>query len=142
MKYTVEQVAPTRTFYTYAEPCKLGGRLIVDITEVHPDNSSKHSLPRLWKEHGYLPHVLNSYLSVNTYAEDADGRCWGKFNPQIAPVGTKIVKVWVCDSLYTGAGHYEEKTVPDSPKLDFQWMLEATPENREKILQEIERRAF
>ena len=49
------------------------------------------------------------------YAYDKEGSCYGKYNPQILPYGTRI---------------------------NFDWILEATKENKEQILNEIIKRTY
>ena len=49
------------------------------------------------------------------YAYDKEGNCYGRYNPQILPHGTKI---------------------------NFDWILEATEENKERILNEIIKRTY
>lgn len=116
MNYTAE-----RTFggawYTFEEQNSAGERLQVELSECRPDNRCKNSLPNLWKKHGYTARVLESYFCVRTYATDPEGVCRGRYNPQ-------------------------EETQNSSPQrsINFAWMLEATEENREKLLLEIYRR--
>ena len=57
-------------------------------------------------------HAFVNSWGVQTYVTDRQGRCSGKYNP----------------------------TTKDG-KLNFEWLLEATEENRQKIIDEIYRRA-
>lgn len=66
---------------------------------------------------GYTPTVLDDWWSVQTFAYDIDGNCYGRYNPTVKREGTRAV-------------------------VDFSWKLSATEGNLEKILREIERRAF
>lgn len=115
MTYTTERTAGARTVYTFAEQNRNGERLQVELVEVRPDNRSKSSLPNLWQKHGYTKKRLESYFSVATYATDADGLCWGRYNPQT-----------------------KEEAVNGKPRavINFDWMLEVTEQNRERLLRE------
>ena len=113
MTYTTEQRTATSTYYTFTEQNRRGERLTVEITECRPDNRSKNSLPNLWQKAGRTKKRLESYFSVATYATDADGYCWGRYNPQ-------------------------EETADGKPQhvINFDWMLEVTEQNRERLLRE------
>lgn len=117
MKYTTEQRTTNSTFYTFEDRNKNGEQLIVELTNCYPDNTSKYSLPNLWKEHGYTTKIFDNYICVSTYATDNKGYCRGYYNPQ-------------------------EKPTADGKRraINFDWMLEVTKENTEKILKEIYRR--
>lgn len=115
MNYTAEKMAGARTVYTFAEQNRNGERLQVELVEVRPDNRSKSSLPNLWQKAGRTKKRLESYFSVATYVTDAEGLCWGRYNPQ-----TKM------------------EAVNGTPRsvINFDWMLEATEQNRERLLRE------
>lgn len=68
-----------------------------------------------WVRSGLLPRWIRQTLHVSTYFTDAEGRCWGLYNPQEKRQGTRNV-------------------------VNYEWKLEATPENEKKILAECERR--
>lgn len=112
----IDHRAATRTLYELDGTTPRGERIGVEFTACTNDGS-KHSLPNIWHKAGYTPAPLPSYWCVDVYATDAAG-CWGRYNPT-------------------------EKRSPTEPLmvLDFDWVLPATPANREKILAEIIRRA-
>lgn len=114
---TIQERTATLTTYNFAGTTPRGETVAVDFTAIHPDNSYKNSLPNLWHRHGFISYVLPSYWSVDVYVYDERG-CWGRYNPteKLHESGKRLV-------------------------LDFDWMLPATSENRDKILAEIIRRA-
>lgn len=57
---------------------------------------------------------FNYYYSITVYATDSKGNCWGRYNPQIT------------------ADH----------KINYDYILEFTPENRKKIIDLIYKAAF
>lgn len=89
---------------------KKGETIIIDLSYIVPDNTSKNSLPNLWKKYGYIDKVLDNYISVETFVTDVDGNCWGKYNPQVKE---------------------------NQNKINFNYMLEVTKENKIKILEKI-----
>ena len=82
--------------------------------EFHKNENThgKHSLPTMWKRKGFIDKEPETWWGVQTYVTDLQGRCSGKYNP----------------------------TTKDG-KLNFEWLLEATEENQQKIIDEIYRRA-
>ena len=60
--------------------------------------------------------MLETYWSVEVYVTDTEGTCWGRYNPQ-----TKLSE--------------DKKRLV----INFDWMFEATEENKEKILNEVYR---
>lgn len=110
--YKVEQRAAHRFLITYDQPNSKGEQVAIELMLCSGDDS-KHSLPYLWYKNGFTDHILKSYWYIETYVTKADGSCWGIYNPQDV-----------------------------KGKLDFDWMLDGTEENKEKILREFERRAY
>lgn len=93
----------------------------------------KHALPYLWKKNGYINRVLPNYWHVSTYATDKNGNCYGVYNPQEKQIHRTYQE-------YTGKTY---KTVEQTRNvIDFDFMFEATEENKQKIIAEIEKRAF
>ena len=113
---SIDHRAATRTLYELEGTTPRGEHIAVEFTACTNDGS-KHDLCQVWHKHGYTAAPLPSYWCVNTYVYDTAG-CWGRYNPT-----TKL--------------HESGKRLV----LDFDWMLPATNENRDKILAEIIRRA-
>lgn len=110
-EYTIQQTAETVCFYNFAEPNAKGERLVIEISK-NKDNDSKNSIPKLWHKNGYTDKVLGEYWSIQTYVRDTEGNCFGRYNPQ-----HKINK---CE-------------------INFDWMLEATDQNLQKLIDEVYR---
>ena len=114
----VRRQGTSTLWYTFSGTTPRGETLIVELTKCSPDNSNPRSLPNLWYKAGYTASVLPSYWYVETYATDPRGRCYGLYNPT-----AKRTENGPCN------------------RLNFDWVLTATDDNRRKILDEIARRA-
>lgn len=92
------------------------GELIqIELCYCYPDNTSKNSLPNLWKKHGYIDNILDSYISIDVIATDKNGNSWGKYNPQIKK---------------------------DTNKINFDYMLEVSRQNKLKLIEKVAQLAF
>lgn len=111
-KYIVKDMTGgrgARLRYTFLKRNSIGESLIVDLT--HCENcGGVHSLPYLWKKHGFINRILKNWIHIECYVTDENGNCWGKYNPQEL-----------------------------SRKINFDYMLEDTEENRRYILTVIEK---
>ena len=115
-EYTIEQIAESRWFYKFTEANEKGEKLIIELTRCEDDSSYKKSLPKLWNKNGYINRVLETYWSIQTYVKDTEGNCWGMYNPQ-------------------------EQLSDDRKRMviNFNWMFEATEENKGKLINEVYR---
>ena len=91
---------------------KNGERIDVELSRIRAESSS---IMDNWVKNGYIPKALPTWWSIDVYVTDKDGNCYGRYNPQ---------------------------ELPKSHKINFDWVLAGTEENRIKILEEIERLAF
>lgn len=113
IKYTIEKMSQTREFYHFNDRNSKGERIEIEFTKVENDNN--RYLINLWYKKGFIKEQLENYWQVTVYTYDKEGNCYGKYNPQILPHGTRI---------------------------NFDWILEATKENKERILNEIIKRTY
>lgn len=111
--YVIEKVAEMRWFLKFKDVNKKGEKLTIHLIKCK-DNDSNNSLPKLWYKKGYKDRILENYWSVNTYIEDSEGNSFGLYNPQC-----KFDKV-------------EKRNI-----INFDWMFEATSENKELLIKEI-----
>lgn len=110
----IQEMAKTvgnRTRYTFTNTNDKSEEIMVELTRCYC--SEQYSLGRIWKEKQWISEDLETWIYVDVYVTDTDGNCWGKYNPQ-----------------HTREG-----------KVDFKWVLEDTPANRQKILTEIAKKA-
>jgi len=112
-EYTVEQMAETRWFYTFAEPNAKGERLVIEVCKC-TNSGGSNALPVLWHKHGYTDKVLETYWSIDTFVRDTEGNCYGRYNPQ-----------------------HELREDGKGMVINFEYMLEATEGNKEKLLDEV-----
>lgn len=116
--YKIEDMTGGRGFcirYTFEDQTPKGERLIVDLVRCENPGGAR-SLPNLWKEHGYIDRVLKSWIGIDVYVTDKAGNCRRDYDPMVLD----------------NNGH----------RINFEWVLEDTPENRDRIIAEICRRAF
>ncbi|WP_252251146.1 hypothetical protein [Clostridium sp. VAP52] len=116
-EYTIEQMADTRWFYTFIDTNEKGEKIVIELIKCE-DGDFKNSLPKLWKQNGYIDRVLETYWSIQTYVKDTEGNSFERYNPQ-----HKLRK--------DGKGMV----------INFDWMFEATEENKEKLINEVYRLA-
>lgn len=88
-----------------------GETLVIQVTECKNPGGA-HSIPRQWHKLGYTATELQTWWSVDTYVTDANGNCWGKYNPQ---------------------------HIPGKHQLNFKCVKEATPANLRELLKEVAR---
>lgn len=112
-EYTIEKMSKTREFYHFNDRNSKGERIEIEFTKI--ENDYKGHLINLWYKEGFIKEKLENYLHVVVYVYDEKGNCCGKYNPQISTSGTKI---------------------------NFDWILNATKENKERILNEIIKRTY
>jgi len=106
--FTVEQSAPTVWWYKFTEQNAKCETLTIELSKC-TNYGGSYALPVLWKQHGYMDRVLETYWCIHTYVEDTEGNSYGRYNPQ------------------TKQGKYG---------INFNWMFEATEENKEKLIDE------
>lgn len=111
-EYTIEKMTKTREFYHFNDRNSKGERIEIEFTKI--ENDHKKHLINMWYKNGFIKEKLKSYWHVAVYVYDKEGNCCGKYNPQISS-GTKI---------------------------NFDWIIEATKENKERILNEIIKRTY
>jgi hypothetical protein len=111
-EYAIKQVAETRWFYEFTEPNAKGETIVLELMKCTNSGSSQ-ALPILWHKHGAIDRVLETYWCVETYATDTEGMCYGRYNPQskLSEDGKRAV-------------------------INFDWMFEATEENKQKLIDE------
>lgn len=114
-----KQVTKSTSIYQISECNSLGETLTIEIVKCTSDNNRKNSLPNLWVKHGFTDTLFNSYWNVTTYVYDSKGNCRMKYNPQVK---------WSDDQkCYV---------------INFNYMCEATEENKKMLINEIIKRFF
>lgn len=88
-----------------------GETLIFELSKcINP--GGKNSLPALWSKKGYTKTLLSSFWSLDTFVTHEKYGCYRAYDP----------------------------TVKDNHQINFDYILEATPENAEIIVKEMIRR--
>lgn len=84
----------------------IGDNFIIEVGITKHDRKNKNDLANLWVKHGYIDRFLPTTIHIRTYYTNKNGSCQGAYNIQ-----------------HTRDG-----------KIDFKYMLEATPENINYLL--------
>lgn len=88
-----------------------GETLIFELSKcINP--GGKKSIPAIWYKNGYTKTLLSSFWSLNTFVTHEKYGCYRAYDP----------------------------TVKDNHQINFDYILEATPENAEIIIKEMIRR--
>lgn len=108
LKYTIEKKEYSNTdIITVIGKNAKQETMTMEITHcTNPGGVS--SLPNMWYKNGYTDIILNTYLCVDTYVYDSEGNCWGLYNIQ---------------------------TEDNRNVINFDYMLEDTPENMTKLIE-------
>lgn len=103
-----------RCFYACDSTNDRGETLRVELTYCY-DSGYRNSNPKLWKRLGYTDRVVETYWHFDTYVRKPDGTCYRGYDPSIKSEDGRSV-------------------------VDFDWLLDATPENARKLFAECYRR--
>lgn len=124
----IEQRSKNSALYTFADLNARGEKIQFELSRCGDGlENCKNSLPYLWKKNGYINRVLPNYWCVSVYATENNGNCWGWYNPQTLE----------CEKLAKSRKIVERRNI-----INFNYMLEATEENKQKLIDEIYKRAF
>lgn len=89
-------------------------RIVVYFSTTQHNRKNRHDLMNLWIKHGYMEKFIPETINMMVYVYDEYDNCTGKYNPTI---------------------------YPHECKINFDWMLEATSENFNRLLEECKRMA-
>lgn len=117
-KYTIEKMTETCEFITLLELNEMKEEITIEVTKVTCNLKSKYCLMNVWKKEGYIKKALPTWWSIHTYVTDKNG-CWGKYNPQ------------------TRRSEDGRRNV-----INFDYVLEATEENKILLINEVIKRAY
>lgn len=110
MKYEVEDKGYGSIWITVLGTNAKKETMIIEIAP-WKNPGGNNSLPNLWYKNGYTDKVMETYIGCSTYVYDSEGNCRGVYNPT---------------SKYDGKRNV----------INFDWLLEDTEENRQKIINE------
>jgi hypothetical protein len=83
--------------------------MIFSISNYVTDNlKDKKDIHVIWHKHGKTKKLMKSHICLHTYVRDSEGNCFGLYNP----------------------------TIRNDGQINFRWVLEDTPENEKKIIDE------
>lgn len=103
-----------RVRYTFKDKTRNGESLIVELIRCENPGGAR-SIPNMWEANGYIKGHLDNFIGADVSATDMAGNCRKRYDPMVTKDGRRI---------------------------NFDWILEDTPENRARIIAEICRRAF
>lgn len=110
-------------FFDYAVPNSRGETMTVCLIKCENSGRS-NSILNNWIENGYVDKTMQTWWSVDVFVNDSAGT-WERYNPTVKPHIER---------------DHKGKIIACRSELNFDWILEATEENAEKLLQEIEHR--
>lgn len=111
--YTVmEELGSNEEWLYFIDSNAKGETMIVTIS--HNESYGKKSLPYMWYKKGYTDREINKYLTCRTCVEKIDSPALEKYNPQLT----------------------------EDLKINFEWLLEDTQENKQMLIDEIAKRFY
>jgi hypothetical protein len=103
-------------FWEYPKHNSLGENLGVEVHCCYNTQKDKKSLPMLWYKGGRTTKPIYNYLSIETEVTQPNGECFRKY---------EFVKKSADGKRW---------------EIDFDWLLEQSSENLEKLIKELLRR--
>lgn len=120
-----------RRFYECTVRNDINERIEVELMRCELDYDHKWATGYIWRKAGRIDGTLDCYWHVDTYVYNEKGECYGTYNPFEMTLCGKPER----SSLAPGGYR-----VPVRPVIDFDWLLDATDESADVILDEIYRR--
>lgn len=114
--YTVEERSNGGMLVRFNDKNSKGESLLIDFIYCKDDSTYKNSLPKTWHKNGYIDRVLETYWCIDVEVKDSEGRSWRKYEPT------------------TKRSEDGKRSV-----INFDWMMEATEENKNKLIDEVYR---
>lgn len=102
-------------YWVYPKRNKKDERLGIEVNSCY-NTENPHSLPVLWHKNGWTKELILNYWHIRHYVYDKDGNCYGKYD-------------------YVKNSEDGKRYV-----IDFDWVMENTIENLEKLIAESLRR--
>lgn len=110
--YTFERNLNSMEDYFYFTDSNAKGESMIVMIS-HCESYGKNSLPYIWHRDGYTDREINKYLICRTCVEKIDSPALEKYNPQLTNL-----------------------------KINFEWLLEDTEENRQALIDEVARHFY
>lgn len=102
-------------YFEYPKENKKGEKIVVEVNCCYNENTP-HSLPVIWFKNGWTKKLILNYIDVRSYVYDKDGNCSGMYDfVKLSEDGKRRV-------------------------IDFDWVLEQTTDNLEKMVREMLRK--
>ena len=130
--YKVEKMADSRWLLHFKKAIN-GQRITVELTRCTTSKTQK----AMWKEKTAKRYVPATYWRVKVEAYDQDENCHSWYNPTVRYEHYEEIKRHT--SIWRPA--YNEIVKGTNCTINFDWLLEATASNAQKILAEVERMA-
>lgn len=125
----IKQMAPMRWSYEFEKPNSKGELIAIELIKC-ANPGGNNALPHLWYKKGWIDKELETWWSVYIYCTEPNGMCYGRYNP-------------TCKTIQNKERVGKDKFIISYRNvLNFDWVLEATEENKIKLLDEVCRLAF
>lgn len=124
---TADKFVKGRYTIKFTKPNKNGETMIAEISTCSHDLNNKNSLMNLWVKNGWLKKPLKSFWSIDTSVYGNEG-CYRKYDPSII--------------AYQQINRKNNKVLQNRHIINFDYILEATADNMQLLIDEIEKRFY
>lgn len=124
--YKLEKRVGMVDFITFNKLNGKGEKMQMEVMGCCGTNTA-NDLPHLWLKEGKTKTLIENYICVETYVTLPNGDCVMKYNPTSKPEIKKDYKgnILLCHNV-----------------IDFDWHLEDTAENRQRLINEVAKRFY